>query len=281
MLESQIEEWLAGINDPRPPPRAVIGPHAGYRYCGHVLAHAYRHIDSSSLRRVFLLGPSHHVLLRKCALSEASVYQTPLGPLDIDQETYAELRSSGAFESLRIAHDEAEHSLELHTPFIRWLIRDGECKFVPVIVGALSTESEARYGQILGRYLDDPSNLFVISSDFCHWGSRFQYTLYDKSKGPIWKSIRWLDELGMRSIETGDPAKFSEYLTAYRNTICGRHPIGVLLNMLQNCSTPFKVEFSCYDQSSRCHNAADSSVSYATALVTPTQLCDDANCSTV
>lgn len=29
------------------PLRAVIGPHAGYSYCGHVMAHAYRHIDPS------------------------------------------------------------------------------------------------------------------------------------------------------------------------------------------------------------------------------------------
>jgi len=27
------------------PLRAVIGPHAGYSYCGHVMAHAYRFID--------------------------------------------------------------------------------------------------------------------------------------------------------------------------------------------------------------------------------------------
>jgi hypothetical protein len=36
--------------------------------------------------------------------------------------------------------------------------------------------SEARYGQLLAPYLLDPSNLFIISSDFCHWGSRFKFT---------------------------------------------------------------------------------------------------------
>ena len=45
-----------------------------------------------------------------------------------------------------------------------------------------SARSEAQYGAILGPYLDDPANLFVISSDFCHWGKRFQFTFYDKSK---------------------------------------------------------------------------------------------------
>ena len=41
--------------------------------------------------------------------------------------------------------------------------------------------SEAAYGQALAPYLDDPRNVFVISSDFCHWGARFNFTFYDKA----------------------------------------------------------------------------------------------------
>lgn len=35
----------------------------------------------------------------------------------------------------------------------------------------------------------------------------------------------------MDAIEQMDPAKFSQYLKDYENTICGRYPIGVLLNV--------------------------------------------------
>jgi len=35
----------------------------------------------------------------------------------------------------------------------------------------------------------------------------------------------------MSIIETLDTAGFTEYLKKYGNTICGRHPIGVLLNV--------------------------------------------------
>jgi len=41
---------------------------------------------------------------------------------------------------------------------------------------------EAEYGQILAKYADDPKTLFIVSSDFCHWGTRFNYTFTDKSK---------------------------------------------------------------------------------------------------
>lgn len=42
--------------------------------------------------------------------------------------------------------------------------------------------SEAKYGAILGPYLDDPANVFIVSSDFCHWGRRFSYTHYNEEQ---------------------------------------------------------------------------------------------------
>lgn len=45
-------------------------------------------------------------------------------------------------------------------------------KIVPILVGSLSAESEALYGRLLAKYVDDPKNFFSVSSDFCHWGSR-------------------------------------------------------------------------------------------------------------
>ena len=97
--------------------------------------------------------------------------------------------------------------------------------------------SEARFGELLAPYFDDSRNFFVISSDFCHWGSRFSYTFYDRSKvrkdggkvryegmneghtctqlqdahkydvtvslqGEICDSIRWLDLRGVEAISS-------------------------------------------------------------------------------
>lgn len=42
---------------------------------------------------------------------------------------------------------------------------------VPVLVGALKEGKEAVYGKLFSTYLADPQNLFVVSSDFCHWGN--------------------------------------------------------------------------------------------------------------
>lgn len=51
-------------------------------------------------------------------------------------------------------------------------------KVVPILVGAVSAENEAMYGELLAKYVDDPKNFFSVSSDFCHWGSRFVLALH-------------------------------------------------------------------------------------------------------
>ena len=45
-----------------------------------------------------------------------------------------------------------------------------EFTIIPVLVGALSESKEQEFGKLFSKYLADPSNLFVVSSDFCHWG---------------------------------------------------------------------------------------------------------------
>ena len=106
-----------------------------------------------------------------------------------------ELRSTGSFEVMSLDTDEAEHSIEMHLPYIAKMMapKKNEFTVVPILVGSISADKEAKYGAIFAKYLADPTNLFVISSDFCHWGDRFHYTYYDQSKGEIHQSIKALD----------------------------------------------------------------------------------------
>ncbi|CAB1311709.1 unnamed protein product [Coregonus sp. 'balchen'] len=167
-LNTQLEGWLSQAQSTVTPARAIIAP-----------------------RRVFILGPSHHVPLSRCALSSAEVYKTPLYDLRIDQNA---IKMSSALS---------------------------RCWWEPSV------------------------NLKNRTMGNCSAGQRFRYTYYDEAQGEIHRSIEHLDKMGMGIIETLDPMSFTNYLKKYHNTICGRHPIGVLLN------------------SSQCRNWQDSSVSYA------------------
>ncbi|BFZ11765.1 hypothetical protein BsWGS_14804 [Bradybaena similaris] len=273
-LNAQLEGWLSKASESLKPARAIIAPHAGYYFCGACAAFAYRQVEPSLVKRVFILGPSHHVRMSNCALSGTETYETPLYNLTIDVGVYEELYATGAFDTMSLNTDEAEHSIEMHLPYVAKVMesRKGQFTIVPILVGSLSPDKEAKYGQILSTYLHDPGNLFVISSDFCHWGKRFGYTYYEKSHGKIWQSVEVLDKMGMDIIEKMDPPAFTKYLQSFQNTICGRHPIGVLLNAidhLQRTSNSVKMElrFLKYAQSSQCETSHDSSVSYAAAAL--------------
>lgn len=70
----------------------------------------------------------------------------------------------------------------------------------------------------------------------------------------------------MKTIESLDPAAYTAYLRQYNNTICGRHPIGILMNCikgLRESGHRMYFKFIKYAQSSQCKNMNDSSVSYA------------------
>jgi AmmeMemoRadiSam system protein B len=256
------------------PTRALIGPHAGYSYCAHVLAHAYAGVEAGRVRRAFVLGPSHHVYSKEATISGVEACATPLGALAVDDPTRAALLATSAFgaSTTPLAVDEAEHSLELHLPFLASALgaRPGipaSIPIIPIMVGALGPEAEAIVAAALAPYLADPSNLFVVSSDFCHWGSRFGY-VRTRAGVDLADSIEALDREGMALIAAQDGPGFRAYLARTGNTVCGRHPISLFLAMLAACGeVEHEVQFVAYDQSSRCAGLQDSSVSYASAVV--------------
>ncbi|KAF8973967.1 MEMO1 family [Flammula alnicola] len=276
--------------------KAIIAPHAGYSYSGPAAAWAYKSIDTSAIKRVFILGPSHHFYLEGCALSGCKEYETPIGNLPLDLNTIKELKATGKFESMGLQADEDEHSIEMHLPYVRKIFEGKDISIVPIVVGAISQEVEAQFGSILAPYLASEDTFFVISSDFCHWGTRFSYTYYYPepapsdaagirlSRGtgpsqsyPIHESISRLDHEAM-DVLTVPPStaidahtQFAKYLARTKNTICGRHPIGVLLGALsalqKDRDIKPELKWVRYEQSSHCHSIRDSSVSYASAFI--------------
>ncbi|ORY03602.1 UPF0103-domain-containing protein [Basidiobolus meristosporus CBS 931.73] len=307
-LDKELTTWLGrvpeespeGVKVPVKGARAVIAPHAGYTYSGQAAAYAYKCIDVETIKRVFILGPSHHVYLSGCAVSKCDTYETPLGSLSVDKEVCEALVETGKFTTMSRSVDEDEHSLEMHLPYIYKTFESkvDQITLVPILVGALTASKEQAYGRLLQDYLADPENFFVISSDFCHWGSRFSYTFYSTAEKPstapsdvtrtrersipIYESIERLDREGMAVIEEVNHERFVEYLGRTKNTICGRHPIGVVLAAIEgwpqptpeptildgnHASTGPIIRFIHYSQSSRVQRPNESSVSYASAYI--------------
>jgi AmmeMemoRadiSam system protein B len=225
----------------------------------------------SKVKRIFLLGPSHHMPFTGCALPSSSLthYATPLGDIKLDVDTIESLaKMKKSWIRLSKEEDEAEHSLEMHLPYIYHCMSGSDFTLVPIVVGSLESGLEETYGKLLAPYADDESNFFIISSDFCHWGKRFGYSPFNsKEYTEIYKYITALDRQGMDAIETESVSTFRKYLHSTKNTICGRNPILVLLAIHEHTTTSFTTKFIHYDQSSQCLKMSDSSVSYASAVV--------------
>lgn len=136
------------------------------------------------------------------------------------------------------------------------------------MVGQTDLQSEQIYGQILAKYFDDANTIFVVSSDFCHWGERFDYQYYNKQDGAIWQSIEALDKKGAALIESQNPVAFNKYLEDTQNTICGRHPIGILLQVIAQSTlkSQIKTKVVKYAQSGKVVDQDDSSVSYCSMI---------------
>ena len=260
-------------------------------------------LNAAYSKRVFLLGPSHHYYLSGCALSKCHIYKTPLGDLKLDLETIDKLSQSNLFDRMSISNDEEEHSLEMHLPYIYKMLSlhfkeaSSFPPLVPILVGSTSPDAERRYGKLLAPYLKDPTNVFVVSSDFCHWGTRFRYTYYQPSSGkatnlrssdkppsnpPIHESIAVVDKACMDAVETGSFDHWQSVLEETGNTVCGRHPIGVVMAALESLEeeehgepneaadtrneVKRKFKFVRYERSSLCSSVRDSSVSYCSAF---------------
>ena len=312
-LTTQIDGWLdaaskanAAQDDAVLPSdsslRALIGPHAGLSYSGRTAAYAYTALldeinrrasiaGAVPIRRIFLLGPSHRHYTAACELSAFDAYATPLLQLSIDTDTIASLQSDAPqlFGSMKRRTDEEEHSIELHLPFVARVFQKlqstqpSAIQLVPLLVGSLSTSTEQQTAQALLPHWRNEENFFIVSSDFCHWGDRFDFAPYDEtaadgSKQAIWQSIQAMDRQGMQACESLQPKQFASYLDRTQNTICGRHPIGVLLNLIDldnkqssanaASDSAYRLRFIHYEQSSQVTEPDDSSVSYASALIT-------------
>ena len=64
----------------------------------------------------------------------------------------------------------------MHLPLIRRSFKQkSNVTIVPVIVGVIDEKLAEEYGKRFSKYFDDENTVFIISSDFCHWGPHFAY----------------------------------------------------------------------------------------------------------
>lgn len=146
---------------------ALISPHAGLVYSGPVAAFGYRLLRQLPLDLIALVGPSHYVPFSGVSTWPDGSFETPFGPLRVDDGAAAQLMSASPLvRPLPEAHAR-EHSLEMQLPFLGLLCRD--VPILPLVMVRQSRETAFALGDALARLGVGRRILFIASSDLTHF----------------------------------------------------------------------------------------------------------------
>lgn len=179
-------------------PKAIIVPHGGYLYSGHVAAAAYQAIGFKAINRILLIGKSHHSFVPSIVGSSATIWQTPFG--DMDQVRLINLPFDDP------VHQE-ETCLELQLPFIHTVLPGKP--FTALLTGGDYTLNET--AKLLEHQITADSLLIIVS---------------DLSTGLSSDNGLRQDKQTLDAILHHD----WEYIIDRKNTVC--NPVGVATLMI-------------------------------------------------
>jgi len=240
-------------------PLAIVSPHAGHLYAGQAMAYGFKALEGRDIRRVIVMGLTHRAPLSGVVVSGYSAYETPLGRVPLDRKACEQLRLNPLFgDQPSVERD--EHSIEIQLPFLQAVLKEG-FELVPILFGSLKDEEYAAAAKEIAKLVDDKT-LVVASSDFTHYGRRFDYAPFARD---IPANIEALDRKAVDAILKKDRNAFDKHVRTTGATICGRVPIGVLLELLPKSARGTLLR---YYRSADIGGAWDGSVSYADILFT-------------
>jgi len=229
-LAKLVDDLLAKAPAPKrtDKPLAIISPHAGYRFSAPVAATGYHWLQGHSYKRVIVLAFSHARAGSYTGVdvpADRTAYATPLGNVPVDRAVCDELLKHPLFN----AHpdvDRNEHSLELQLPFLQETVKDFQ--LVPLLIGRMSLEDYTAAAEAILPWVDSDT-LLVASSDFTHYGSRFNYVPFEDN---VAIKLHDLANEAAAPILKCDFDGFQNHLDQTGDTICGRGPIRLLLRLL-------------------------------------------------
>jgi len=189
---------------------ALIVPHAGWIYSGFTANIAFRVLSSSHPKTVVVIGPSHRIGFEGVSISDAQLYETPLGDLEVDIEGVKDLMQRYALPCIVGAHH--EHSTEVQMPFIKHYFPQAK-----VIELVYAYAEPLMLEPIIAHCLALRDTAVVISTDLSHY-----YSL-DRAKQ--------LDSICLEAIRDDNPHTLHQGCEA-----CGMIGVEAMLNVAKKRS---------------------------------------------
>ncbi len=246
--------------------RALIVPHAGYQYSGQTAGQAFGLLrGAEGIERVVVIAPSHRAFLHGVSLGDYRSFLTPLGEITVDDQTCQNLIGKSPLISNKCNAHALEHALEVQLPFIQTVLPN--VTLVPIVCGDLNRDDVHALARSLAEELWRKDTVWIISSDFTHFGEAFGYVPF-KNKVP--QRLKELDMGAIDQIERMTCDGFLDYVERTGATICGRLPIALLLAALEQTDDQLHCQLLEYTTSGQMTHDYEHSVSYASIAVTQT-----------
>jgi len=186
-LRSNIEECFLhslgpGQFPPTPEKEEIFGaivPHAGYTYSGPVAANAYYALSSLDIpETAIILGPNHWGIGSSVAVAYKSLWETPLGKLEVDSDAAKELvKFSMIVDQDNSAHKQ-DHCLEVQLPFLQYIYGNG-FKILPIIMAIQDRTTSVELGNAIVEVAKSRKTQILASSDFTHYESHNSAVMKD------------------------------------------------------------------------------------------------------
>ncbi len=235
---------------PKAPARAVVVPHAGWRYSGRVAGEVYGRVKVPRL--AVILGPNHTGLGPRGSVMARGRWALPGGEVAVGEElARAILDGSRVLAEDELAHAR-EHAVEVQLPFLLRL--RPEIAVVPITLMG----SDLGFCQEVGHAVADAVAssgepvLLVCSTDLNHYE-------------PQAVSNR-KDRLAIDAMLTLEPERLHATLREHRVSMCGVAPAVALLAALRELG-PAGAELVRYETSGDVSGDYDRVVGYAGIII--------------
>jgi AmmeMemoRadiSam system protein B len=192
---------------------AIVSPHAGYVYSGHVAGAVFSSVVIPD--RFVILSPNHTGLGAAAAIMLEGAWAIPGADIPLDSELAGAIASrSKLIVDDPLAHLR-EHSLEVQLPFIRWASQDP--RFVPICLRTHRYTDLEDIGKAMAGAISESGEevLIVASTDMSHFH--------------VDEEARRIDRRAIDKILTLDPQGLLHTVLGEQISMCGVAPVTAAL----------------------------------------------------
>ena len=234
--------------------RAVMLPHAGWRYCGATLAKTIVGVKVPDT--VIIIGPKHTQQGPSWSIASHQAWAIPGATIPVDTELVRELASAVSGLNVESEAHAMEHGTEVLLPFLHRI--NPNLRIVPIVLGHCSYESTASLADALSAVVErrraaGQEVLLVISSDMNHFDPRE----VGEAK----------DRLALETMATGKPRSLYEICRSNQISMCGMVPAVTVMQALMKTTPVISPRLVDYSDSGAASGDLSRVVGYAGVVI--------------